>query len=68
MNNCVPNFLPQRADYTESRSAGWSVDPSVMETKVFSVLNNNNNNNNSPDEVGIEFVTAISVNIGSSVV
>jgi spore coat polysaccharide biosynthesis protein SpsF (cytidylyltransferase family) len=59
VNNCVPNFLPQGADYTQSRSAGRSVDTSVMETKVLSVLNNN-----SQDDVGTEFITAVSVNIG----
>jgi len=34
-----------------------------MDTEVLSVLNNRN-----PDDVGIEFITAVSVNIGSSVV
>ena len=63
VNNCVPNCFPQRADYIQSGSAGRSVDPSVMETKVLSVLNNS-----SPDDVGIEFITAFIVNIGFFVV
>ena len=46
VNNCVPNCLQQRADYIQSRSAGRSVEPSVVETKVLSDINNN-----SPDDV-----------------
>jgi len=63
VNNYVPNCLPQTADYVQIRSAGRSVDPSVMETKILSVLNNS-----SPDDVGIELITAVGVIIGSSVV
>jgi len=63
VNKCVLKCLLQTVDYIQSRSAGQSLDPSVMETEVLSVLNNR-----SPDDMGIEFITAVSVNIGSSMV
>jgi len=63
VNKCVSKCLLQTVDYIQSPSAGQSLDPFVMDTEVLSVLNNRN-----PDDVGIEFITAVSVNIGSSVV
>jgi len=59
----VSKCLPQWADYVQNRSAGRSVDPFLMENEVLSVLKNS-----SPDEMGIEFITAVSVNIVSSAV
>lgn len=63
VNKCVAKSLLQTVDYIQSRSAGQSLEPSFMETEVLSVFNNR-----SPDDEGIEFITAVSVHIGSSVV